>query len=73
MRLMPREVGMPAGSRFKTGERSPEKTAFIFDGYLDGTSTPSPTAEEKVISLDKGETFPPIRSANKACWWKQMR
>ncbi|MBX3315275.1 MAG: YjzC family protein [Phycisphaeraceae bacterium] len=64
---------MPAGTRFKTGEKSPEKTAFNFDGYLDGTSHPAPTQEERVISLDKGETFPPIRSANKACWWKQMR
>lgn len=58
------------GTRFKTGQQSPHHARYQFDGYLDGTSWPSPTAEERIIELDRGETFPPIRSAEKACWWK---
>jgi hypothetical protein len=57
-------------TRFKTGEESPYDAVYRFDGYLDGTWTPAPTAEEREIELTRGETFPPIRSANKACWWK---
>jgi hypothetical protein len=30
-------------------------------------------AEERVIPLSRRETFPPIRSASKACWWKLQR
>ncbi len=60
-------------TRFKTGEESPHHALYQFDGYLDGTSTPSPTAEEREIELTRGENFPPIRSASKACWWRLHR
>lgn len=56
-------------SRFKTGETCQTTGHYQFDGYTDGTTTPSPTAEERIIPLSRGETFPPIRSCNKACWW----
>ena len=62
---------MAIGDRYKTGENNPEKGKFAFDGYTDDTSSPSPTPEETEISLDKDETFPPIRSSNKACYWKR--
>lgn len=58
------------GARFKTGHTCKESGRYIFDGYLDGTWTPSPTAKEKEIPLSRGETFPPIRSSGKSCWWK---
>lgn len=58
------------GTRFRTGETCAESGRYSFDGYLDGSSTPAPTAEERQIPLSRGETFPPIRSAGKACWWK---
>ena len=61
------------GDRFKTGQTCDTSGSYIFDGYTDGTTTPSPTAEERVIPLERNETFPPIRSANKACWWKLQR
>ena len=61
------------GTRFKTGEKCIESGRYRFDGYLDGTSYPAPTAEEREIPLSNGETFPPIRSTGKACWWKLMR
>jgi hypothetical protein len=56
--------------RYSTGQECPKTGTYAFDGYLDGTWSPSPTANESSIPLSKGETFPPIRSANKACWWK---
>ena len=57
-------------TRFRTGEESPYHAVYRFDGYLDGTSTPAPTREEQEIELEANENFPPIRSANKGCWWK---
>jgi len=60
-------------TRFKTGEESPYHAVYRFDGYLDGTSAPAPTAEEREIELTRSENFPPIRSAEKACWWKLHR
>ena len=60
-------------NRFKTGEESPTHALYKFDGYLDGTTTPRPTAEEMEIELEVKENFPPIRSASKGCWWKFFR
>jgi hypothetical protein len=64
---------MAVGDRFKTGDKAPSDGQFAFDGYTDGTQTPAPTSEERQIGLKRGETFPPIRSANKACYWRQLR
>ena len=58
-----------SATRGKTGERCKVGGAYEFDGYVDGSSSPPPTQEERVIRLDLGETFPPIRSCNKAAWW----
>lgn len=65
--------GQATKTRLKTGEESPGHAIYRFDGYLDGTWSPSPTAEEREIELTRRENFPPIRSANKACWWKLHR
>jgi len=61
---------MMTKTRFKTGETCIITGRYRFDGYTDGTSTPAPTAEEQEIPLAKDETFPPIRSAGKGCWWR---
>ncbi|NPC74730.1 YjzC family protein [Corallococcus exiguus] len=61
------------GQRFKTGSKCETSGIYAFDGYSDGSTTPSPTAEERVIPLSAGETFPPIRSQNKSAWWKLQR
>ncbi len=61
------------GTRFKTGQKCVESGRYQFDGYLDGTSYPAPTAEEREIPLSNGETFPPIRSTGRSCWWKLVR
>lgn len=61
------------GARFETGTKCTTSGSYVFDGYTDGTNSPSPTQEERVISLKNGETFPPIKSQNKAAWWKLQR
>ncbi len=61
------------GTRFRTGETAPVAGIYEFDRYLDGTSAPAPTNEERRITLSRGETFPPIRSAEKACYWRLIR
>ena len=61
------------GDRFKTGQTCDTSGVYIFDGYVDGSSYPSPTQDERVIPLSRNETFPPVRSASKACWWKLQR
>ncbi len=55
--------------RCRTGERSPVNGVWKFAGYLDGTFVPRVHPAEERITLRYGETFPPIRSANKGCWW----
>jgi len=58
------------GDRFKTGMKCETSGRYAFDGYVDGTSSPAPTAEEREIPLSAGEVFPPVRSSNKSAWWK---
>ena len=60
-------------TRHKTGESCPNTGIYGFDGYFDGTKYPRPTAEEEQIPLSRGEVFPPIRSASKACFWVFLR
>ena len=61
------------GDRFKTGATCPTNGFYVFDGYTDGTRSPLPTQEERVIPLAKSKTFPPINSTNKGAWWKLQR
>ena len=61
------------GTKFKTGEKCTTSGSYVFDGYTPGPSSPEPTQEERVILLSRGETFPPIRSANRGAWWKLQR
>ncbi len=58
------------GDKFKTSQTCETSGTYDWDGYVDGTQTPAPTYEEKRIPLESGETFPPIRSCDKSCWWK---
>lgn len=54
----------------KTGDTAPNTGRYQFVRYTDGSTTPTPTAEERVIPLQRGETFPPVRSCNKSAWWQ---
>lgn len=60
-------------TRYKTGQTCVTSGDYRFDGYTDGTSSPAPTADEREIPLSVGETFPPIKSSEKACWWVLAR
>ena len=62
-----------AKTRKKTGETCEIAGKYQFDGYVDGTTYPSPTAEERVIPMDRGDTFPPVKSSAKAAWWVLIR
>ncbi len=55
--------------RCKTTEKCTKAGTYDWDGYTDGTRTPSPTAQEKSIPMDVGDTFPPVRSCNKGAYW----
>jgi len=61
------------GDRFKTGDKCSTTGSYVFDGYTDGTQTPAPTSNERVIPLRATETFPPVRSCNKGAYWKLQR
>jgi hypothetical protein len=60
-------------ARQKTGDTCELAGTWGFDGYVDGGSTPQPTANEKEIPMQVGRTFPPVKSSNKAAWWKWLR
>lgn len=55
---------------YKTGEKAPKTQNYNWVKYTDGTTTPSPTSEEKIIPLDKWDTFPPINSSDKWAIWE---
>lgn len=59
--------------RRKTGQTCDHSGVYAFDGYTDGTWSPTPHPEEREIPLAKYETFPPIRSSGKGAWWLLVR
>ena len=58
---------------YKTGEECRISGVYAFEKYTDGTTWPSPTMNERSIPLSRGETFPPVRSSNKAAFWRLSR
>lgn len=54
---------------YHTGQQAPVSGSYNWDGYMDGSHSPAPTSEERVIQLSRGETFPPVKSCNKAAYW----
>jgi hypothetical protein len=61
------------GQEFKTGAKCETKGDYTFVRYVDNPQAPLPTMDERTIPLDKGDTFPPIRSQNRAAWWRLAR
>jgi len=61
------------GDRLKTGQTCETTGIYAFDGYTDGSVSPQPTQEERVISLRTTQVFPPIRSSNRGAFWKLQR
>lgn len=59
--------------RGRTGQKCEVSGEYRFDGYVDGTNYPPPRAEEMREPIARGNTFPPIRSSNKGCYWLLVR
>ncbi|WP_165225176.1 YjzC family protein [Aquisphaera insulae] len=59
--------------RIHTGQPCPASGIYRFDGYLDGTIYPSPLPGEREVALSRPNIAPPIRSANKGCFWLLVR
>lgn len=55
--------------RYKTGDTCEATGRYAFDGYSDGLGGPPVTAEERIIPLSRGETFPPIKSQSRGAYW----
>lgn len=58
--------------RYKTGQLCEETGTYAFDGYVDGSRSPTPTREEQQIPLRREDEFPPVKSAKKGAWWRQI-
>ena len=66
---------MPTSPHFvyKTGERVPESDTYRFVQYVEGNGLKSaPTTEEMEIDLEKGGSFPPIKSTESAAFWRSV-
>lgn len=59
--------------RCKTGQPCPKSGVYRFDGYLDGSTLPTPMPHEREIPLAETNIAPPIHSANKGCFWLLIR
>lgn len=57
----------------KTGTPCKESGRYRFDRYVDESTQPAPKPDEREIPLSQGERFPPIRSCEKACYWKLVQ
>jgi YjzC-like protein len=66
--MMAQTIGLH--TEFHTGQKCLATGDYQFNGYLDGTFEPLPTREERIIPLGAGETFPPIASTSKGCYWR---
>jgi hypothetical protein len=56
---------------YKTGDKAPEKANYVFVRFVNTNVNCTPTNNERNIPLDKGDTFPPIRSCNAAAWYRK--
>ncbi|GAB6137470.1 YjzC family protein [Halanaerobaculum tunisiense] len=61
---------MAIGDTYNTGNTSSANAYYEWVRYVDGTTTPRPTAEEKKIRLKRGEVFSPINSCDKGAIWR---
>ncbi|MAS36994.1 MAG: YjzC family protein [Anaerolineaceae bacterium] len=57
---------------YKTGSIALYTGNYEFVEYVDGTTWPAPTWNERKIPLDRGDVFPPVKSTNKAAWWRYI-
>lgn len=56
---------------YKTGQKVENAGDYRFVRYVENDPIiPPPTPEERIIPLDVGDRFPPVRSTGKAAWWR---
>ena len=57
--------------RKKTGETIAVAGTYVFERYVDPPhQTPAPTSNERQLPLDRGDRVPPVKSCNRAAWYK---
>jgi hypothetical protein len=56
-------------TRFRSGDACLQSAAYRFDGYAVPRSVDLPRLGELEITLEAGQTFPPIESTQLDCWW----
>lgn len=54
---------------YKTGEICTISGNYRFAGHIGGSTGCHPTSEERIIPLEYGERFPPIRSCSVGAYW----
>ena len=57
-------------AKCRTGDRCSTAGRYEFDGYLDASGGPRPAGGEMEIAMAVGDSFPPIASAAKPCYWR---
>lgn len=50
---------------YKTGDTAPQTGRYEFVRYVDGTTSPSPTSNERIIPLSRGKLSPQSGHATK--------
>lgn len=64
---------MSKKTTIKTGETAEISGDYAHMGNPNGTTSCSPTTEEKIIPLDKGDTAPPVKSCEEPALWKLVK
>ena len=57
----------------RTGEKADVTGNYAHIGNPNGTTACSPTPEEKIIPLERGETAPPVKSCAEPALWKLVK
>ena len=57
----------------KTGEIADVSGLYAHIGNPDGKTSCSPTAEEKIISLEEGDKAPPVKSCKEPALWELVK
>jgi len=56
-----------------TGEKAKVSGNYRYNGSPDRSVNCTPTLEECIIPLEKGETAPPVKSCNSSANWKLVK
>lgn len=57
----------------RTGEKADISGLYVHMGNPNGKTSCSPTSEERIIPLEKGDTAPPVKSCAEPAIWKLVK